>query len=336
MHPLESQLAEHLKIHDWQAVTSLVAVSGGADSVALLRALAAIRSEGPGRLIVVHYQHGLRGDEAERDAAFVEDLTRQLGLRSMVGRARQGELAAQGDSLERAAREARYQFFREVAGETGARYLFMAHTADDQAETVLHRILRGTGLAGLAGIPQVRPLSSVAAIVRPLLAVRRAEVLSYLSDLGQPFCEDATNAELHYTRNRLRHDLLPKLAAEYNPRVVEALLQLASLADEAETILGQLAADLQRSAIRQRSESRVVLQTRVLAGYAPPILRAALMLLWREQGWPLQQMSFAKWHELAELVSRGEDGVLVLPGAIRAQKQGEKLTLTRPVDASLA
>ena len=90
MHPLESQLAEHLKIHDWQAVTSLVAVSGGADSVALLRALAAIRREGPGRLIVVHYQHGLRGEEAERDAAFVEDLTRQLGLWPIVGRARPG------------------------------------------------------------------------------------------------------------------------------------------------------------------------------------------------------------------------------------------------------
>jgi tRNA(Ile)-lysidine synthase len=335
VHPFELQLAEHLKIHDWQAVTSLLAVSGGADSVALLRGLAAIRREGPGRLIVVHYQHGLRGEEAERDATFVDNLTRQMGLWPIVGRARPGELAAAGDSVERAAREARYQFFQEVAGEMGARYLFMAHTADDQAETVLHRILRGTGIAGLAGIPEFRPLNSVATIMRPMLQIRRAEVLAYLSELGQAFCEDSTNAQLHYTRNRLRHDLLPKLAAEYNPRVVEALLQLASLADEVEGIFCELASEVHVAAMRERSDNRVVLDMAVLSRHTSATIRASLMLLWRDQGWPLQQMSFAKWHELADLVASAKDGVLTLPGAIRAQKLGEKLTLTRPVDSSL-
>jgi tRNA(Ile)-lysidine synthase len=330
VHRFESQLAATLAPHDWNSVTALVAVSGGADSVALLRGLCAVRQADSGRLIVVHYQHGLRGEEAERDAAFVEQLAAALALPVQLGRAPAGQLAVAGDSVERAAREARYRYFEEVANRNGARYLFLAHTSDDQAETVLHRILRGTGNAGLAGIPAVRRLSDTTTIVRPLLERRRAAVLAYLSDLAQPYCEDSTNNDLHYTRNRLRHDLLPKLAAEYNPQVMDALLQLATLAGEAESIVGERADEVLCAALVSQSAHEIVLDKTALARHSPALVRAALLHLWRKQDWPLQQMSFAKWRHLATLAVQAGDGSLTLPGAIRAQKQGEQLVLTRP------
>src|SRR5690606_32039371 len=123
MHSLESQLAKQLASHDWQSVTSLVAVSGGADSVALLRGLVALRSQGAARLVVVHFHHGLR-DEADADAAFVQELAAAHELTCEVGYAAPGALAGEGDSLEAAARDARYRFFLSVASAAGARYLF--------------------------------------------------------------------------------------------------------------------------------------------------------------------------------------------------------------------
>src|SRR5690606_22285737 len=117
----------------------------------LLRGLVALRSQGAARLVVVHFHHGLR-DEADADAAFVQELAAAHDLTCEVGYAAPGALAGEGDSLEAAARDARYRFFLSVASAAGARYLFTAHTADDQAETILHRIVRGTGIAGLAGI----------------------------------------------------------------------------------------------------------------------------------------------------------------------------------------
>ncbi|HTN77904.1 MAG TPA: tRNA lysidine(34) synthetase TilS, partial [Pirellulaceae bacterium] len=152
-------------------MTTLIAVSGGADSVALLRAMAAIRNQlsgKPAALQAVHFHHGLRGSEADADAKFVQELAAQCELKCVVGRAT-SDLAGEGDSVERAAREARYAFFTATANATGARYLLTAHTADDQAETILHRVLRGTGVAGLAGIPRVRRLSPLTTILRPLL-----------------------------------------------------------------------------------------------------------------------------------------------------------------------
>src|SRR5262245_53440501 len=137
----------------WRDVTALVAVSGGADSVALLRALLEIRTSGDGRLIVAHYNHRLRGAESDADQAFVESLASQLGLEMITGSA---PTLLQADTAEATLRELRYSFLAQAANRAGARYIVTAHTADDQVETVLHNVLRGTGLAGLAGIPRVR------------------------------------------------------------------------------------------------------------------------------------------------------------------------------------
>ena len=159
MHPFEAQLAAAWPPEDWQDVTVVLAVSGGADSVALLRAMTAVRGGGEGRLAAAHLNHQLRGAESDGDEAFVVELCGRLGIACEVGRTPAGELAAEsGDGIEAAARDARYRFLAATAARLGARFVATAHTADDQAETILHRILRGTGIGGLAGIARTRPL----------------------------------------------------------------------------------------------------------------------------------------------------------------------------------
>lgn len=332
MHPLEVHFRDQLARHHWHSVTCIVAISGGADSVAMLRMLRTIRPEQTARCIVAHFHHGLRGEAADADARFVENLARQFGFDFVLGEAAK-DLSQQGDSLEAAARAARYRFFEEVANAQGARYLFTAHTADDQAETILHRILRGTGLDGLAGIPRVRPLSPLTTIVRPLLSVRRTEILEYLQAIGQDYREDHTNSDISFTRNRLRHELLPQLAVDYNPNVVDALLRLGELAGEAQACLDKDIQQWHAQAVQESGQS-ICIDCRALANASPYLVRQLLMKLWGERAWPLQPMTYEKWQALAGLALSPADGTLNLPGDIRAKKQGEQLTLTRPENMS--
>lgn len=196
-----------------------VGVSGGADSVALLRFLAVLREEYRWELIVCHIHHGLRGAEADRDECFVRALAEQLGLPCAVSRIDAAALALRDHiSVEEAGRTARYAFFAQTAGEGGR--IATAHTLDDSIETVLMNLVRGTGLRGLCGIPRIR-----GNIVRPLLDCTRAEVEDYLGALGQPYCTDSTNLTDDYTRNRIRHDILPRLCA-LNPNFPGAMARM--------------------------------------------------------------------------------------------------------------
>ena len=196
-----------------------VGVSGGADSVALLRFLAALRPQFGWDLVVCHIHHGLRGAEADRDECFVRALAEQLGLPCAVSRIDAAALALRHHiSVEEAGRQARYAFFAQTAGEGGR--IATAHTLDDSIETVLMNLVRGTGLRGLCGIPRIR-----GNIVRPLLDCTRAEVEDYLGALGQPYCTDSTNLTDDYTRNRIRHDILPRLCA-LNPNFPGAMARM--------------------------------------------------------------------------------------------------------------
>lgn len=196
-----------------------VGVSGGADSVALLRFLAALRPQFGWDLVVCHIHHGLRGAEADRDECFVRALAEQLGLPCAVSRIDAAALALRDHiSVEEAGRMARYAFFAQTAGEGGR--IATAHTLDDSIETVLMNLVRGTGLRGLCGIPRTR-----GNIVRPLLDCTRAEVEDYLGALGQPYCTDSTNLTDDYTRNRIRHDILPRLCA-LNPNFPGAMARM--------------------------------------------------------------------------------------------------------------
>ncbi len=208
--------------------TWVVAVSGGGDSVGLLRVLHQLAPTAGLRVSVTHLDHGVRGEAARADATFVAELAASLGLPFDLGHWE----PARAGHFEADAHRARYDWFARVARSREAGVVAVGHTRDDQAETILHRILRGTGPLGLAGIPARRLLvtDSEVHLVRPLLEVSRGEIRDYLRGLGQPCREDASNADLTRTRARIRHDLLPRLAAEYNPKVAEALVRLGKLA----------------------------------------------------------------------------------------------------------
>lgn len=205
-----------------------VAVSGGADSVCLLHVLLELAPRWDLRLSVLHLDHGLRGEESRQDAEFVRGLAVRLGLPLSL---RETSVAQSADNLEQAARQARLDFFRETIASGAAKRVATGHTRSDQAETVLFRFLRGSGTAGLAGI---RPVTSEG-IVRPLIEVERWEVRQFLLDRGIAYREDSTNASLQFARNRIRRELLPQIAREWNPAIGETLANTAdwALAEEA-------------------------------------------------------------------------------------------------------
>ncbi|HYB61202.1 MAG TPA: tRNA lysidine(34) synthetase TilS [Methylomirabilota bacterium] len=213
-----------------------VGVSGGADSVALLRLLLEIRESLGVRLIVLHFNHHIRGAESNSDEEFVRALATAHGLELVAGGADVPDAAQRnGWNLEDAARRLRYDFFdRTVRGGRAAR-VAVAHTADDQAETVLAHIFRGTGLTGLSGI-----YPETGSVVRPLLAVRRRELREYLAGLGQDWREDSSNQDASRFRARIRHGLLPMLEQEFQPVIVEQLCRLSSLARREEEFWNQI------------------------------------------------------------------------------------------------
>lgn len=207
-----------------------VGVSGGADSVALLHLLAGLRAELGIGLLVLHFHHQLRGLEADEDEQFVKLLASEFQLEFVSDRGDvAGEARRRGWNLEDAARRMRYEFFASAAGSRNLDRVAVAHSADDQAETVLAHLLRGTGPAGLAGIYPVAGLT-----VRPLLEVGREELREYLTGLDRTWREDLTNQDTSRMRSRIRHHLLPLLRRDFEPWSVARLARLASLAREDE------------------------------------------------------------------------------------------------------
>ncbi|HKT87197.1 MAG TPA: tRNA lysidine(34) synthetase TilS [Candidatus Sulfotelmatobacter sp.] len=205
-----------------------VAVSGGADSVGLLRILLELREELGTVLSVAHFHHGIRGADADADEKFVAELASTFGLEFHLGRGDARAYAAQKKiSLETAARQLRRGFFESLPA-NGIKRIATAHTLDDQAETVLMKVVRGAGTRGMAGIfPEQRLGSS--SIVRPLLGIHREEIRAYLGNLGQPWRDDLTNSDLTITRNRVRARVLPGLREELNPAVDISLAHLAEI-----------------------------------------------------------------------------------------------------------
>jgi tRNA(Ile)-lysidine synthase len=201
----------------------VLGVSGGADSIALLHALNELTDYGL-ELIVAHLNHGIRGEEARRDADFVKETAKSLGLTYVYGEVDTPRYKEEsGLSLEDAARTLRYKFFDQVLDKHYATKLATAHTLDDQAETVLMRLLRGSGSKGLSGIP---PVSN--GIIRPLIDTSRKEIEEYLRSKGVKWVEDPTNESMEFLRNRVRHDLLVELES-YNPQIKETLSRTADI-----------------------------------------------------------------------------------------------------------
>jgi tRNA(Ile)-lysidine synthase len=247
-----------------------VAVSGGADSVALLHVLARLGWRRGWTLEVLHFDHRLRGADSDADRRFVEELAAGMGLACHVECA-DVRAAAQGANLEQTARQMRYKFFAEMRARRGLEVVATGHTASDQAETVLLRVLRGAGAESLAGI---RPVND-GWVVRPLIEVTREEVRQWLRSEGLEWREDASNADICYDRNRIRHELLPLLRREWNPAVEEALARLAGAFARDEEWWAQQTEVVWREAAR-RCRWGVILDTKAL-GRAHPALQVRVL-----------------------------------------------------------
>lgn len=244
-----------------------VAVSGGVDSVALLRLLIELRPEVGLVLSVVHLNHKLRGAESDQDEQFVRELAMARGLEIMTESCDvKSDATEKKLSLETAARRLRYEFFEELLQKRELDNIATAHTMDDQAETVLLKLARGAGTRGVAGIyPRVavscqlsafsRTAESRPAIVRPLLSTSRRQLEAYLAEIGQNWREDSSNRDLRHTRNRVRHDIIPRLEEYVNPSVRETLAEAAEIARAEEEYWTETVAQLMPKLWRKSAEN---------------------------------------------------------------------------------
>jgi len=300
----------------------LAAVSGGADSVALLHLLMqSLPLEG--KLAVAHVNHGLRGADSDADAEFVQTLAAEYQLRCFEHR-----METETTLSENAARNLRYDFLVQQAERIGFRYLATAHTADDQTETVLHRILRGTGLAGLSGMAPVRSMTPAVTLLRPLLHVRRKAILTYLESLGKTFRSDQTNFENQFTRNRIRNHLLPMLREEFNPQIDKAVCRLATLAAEHESVLTELLDTLIDSALVEQLPNRIVLDVLPLQHCSLPVLREMLIRVWKRHHFSQREMDYDQWSALAELF-RMSGKRLDFPGGMSAERTQNRFVVMK-------
>lgn len=311
----------------------LLAVSGGADSTALAVALAALRRRHRWRLTLAHLHHGIRGAEADADAQFVRRLAGRLKAGFVTEKIEVPRLARRRRvSLEMAAREARYAFLTRAARRVGAEVIATAHTADDQAETILLRLARGAGPRGLAGIPY-RVMRHDRLVVRPLLDVTRRQVERFLKKRGLAWREDTSNLDLGPLRNRVRHEILPQWEARLNPNVRETLRRMAEVLREED--------DWMDAEARRRLDTfRIPGHPRILNAAAlraaPPALARRVIRIWlseastrsgsRGTGIAPEHNDFDTvervWHLAASL-----HGTRAVPvnGSMRVVRQYEKL-----------
>ena len=292
----------------------ICAVSGGPDSMALLRAVHAVRGALGIRLSCAHFNHHLRAEESDEDEAFVRDFCAQLGIACYCSGGDVARAASEtGESLEEAARRLRYHFLLSVDPEA---YVLTAHTADDNLETMLMHLIRGASLRGFAGIPPVR-----GRVLRPILTCTREDVMRYLSETGTPYHTDHTNEEDNCLRNRVRHHVVPLLRAE-NPSVAKSAQAAAARMREEDTLLDTLASEALEQARTGDAVSCAVLRTQPAA-----LLRRAIRLALAELEPP--ELSSRHIEAVCELVfSEDPSAQISLPGGLCARREYDALAIS--------
>jgi tRNA(Ile)-lysidine synthase len=284
----------------------LVGVSGGPDSTALLHILLALAPRYHLELAVAHFHHGLRAQAADHDALFVRQMA--LGL-DLPWYEEKGVVQKEYGSIEESAREARYGFFRRLMAAHGYAKIALGHQKNDNAEAVLMHLMRGSGIRGLGGIPPVRDRW----VVRPLIDLDRFEILAWLQQAGIAWVVDATNTDLTYERNRIRHHLIPLLAREYNPNIVEILHRTADLCREEDAWLTRHLRPLLEEAVTLCDDLRMELDLSVIAS-APLAARRRLI---RE--------ALARWHgHLRRMTAHHIDTLI---GLMPDSQQGKRISL---------
>ena len=308
----------------------VIACSGGPDSLALADVLQRLQAGWNLRLCVAHFEHGIRGEASRADAAFVREFAAQRGLPFSLESADVPAWAKQHrQSVETAARELRYAFLRRVSCSMGGAVIATAHHADDQAETVLMHILRGTGTEGLAAM---RPRRED--IIRPFLGITRTAIEQYCAARGLQPRHDATNDVPDCRRNRLRLELLPQLRSSYNPALTAALCQLAEIATGEDEFLQQAAAAYRPAVVQQASFGMPVLAAGPFAAMPTALQRVLLRQIL--QALPSgRSVSFSQLEELRELLLAGHTGQLLqLPGRLQAERSYGKVLFSVPTAAA--
>lgn len=323
---LSRKVKEYAALHHlWEkGQRIMVAVSGGADSVALLHLLHGLAPILELELTVVHLDHGLRGQSSMDDACWVEALSGRLNIPCLTGsRDLAAEMKDGGRSPEEAARLARYAFFSEVSGRTGFNTIALGHHADDQAETVLMKLLRGCSPSGLGGMRASRMEGNLR-IVRPLLAVRRWELREFLDSIGESFREDLSNQDHRFLRNRIRHELIPLLEKEYNPKLKEGLVHLAGMVRDRDDYLKDKLRDTFFRVISE-SEDGIKIDCKIFSALSDfeqgEVLRN---LLWRAGVSGTQRSYF---RDLKRSIEGQSGRRLILPGGVTAFRENDNLII---------
>jgi len=306
----------------------VVGLSGGPDSTALLHLLTALRRKYGLRLFAAHVNHGLSAREASTAEKFSEALCVRLGVPFFKKKIRLRELAARHKKTpEEMGRIERYRFFSEIARKTGARKIATAHTLDDQAETVLMRIVRGAGLKGLGGIPVERSEGPLA-VIRPLLHCRKKELLIFLKENDEPFCLDSSNGRDIFTRNVVRNRWLPRLRKEMNPRIDESLADLAEICAESQSFLEDFAAHKLKKCLLRKGKGGVFLSVAALKRLPPAVLSEALFQALASLKNGRVRFGAAHIRTLRELLDSPEGRLEThLPGPVLAVKEKGKLRI---------
>lgn len=307
----------------------LATVSGGPDSVFMLLTLVSLKCKLKlGDIAVCNIDHGLRGDESKEDSAFVRKLAHKLGLKIFHKTINLSPAGSTKLSTEERAREARYKFFKEAATAAGAKVIATGHTLDDQAETVLMRIIKGSSLKGIVGIAPVREEGDLR-FIRPLIEIEKDEIVRYLDTNSTPYRIDRTNLEPIYFRNIVRRQIIPFLE-KYNPRLKRALFSLAEhLREDFEFIEDEKKKAGREMGPSESGMTEVALKDIVVQSRA--IQKEILRDMLESSGGEVKKLSFRHWKEMDRLLRSREKGISVdLPGGIRVTK-GEKLLTFRAI-----
>ena len=293
----------------------VLAVSGGADSMSLLHATCQLWPERKEQMVVAHVNHQLRGSRSTADAEFVGEITETLGLELVTLTCDVRRLKeTSGGSVEEVARRSRYQLLQDTALSKGFGSVVCAHHQDDQAETVLHNIIRGTGLRGVAGMSLARPMCEGVLLIRPMLKFNRRTIEAFLLCQQLAWCVDESNASDEFTRNRIRRHLMPLLAKDYNPQVVSSLTRLASHARDVEEQVRQAAQRCVDDVVLELQPDICRLDRTKLALWPASVVRASLRLIWDHQSWPQQDMTQTHWTDLTSSLRNTDQKPDACPG----------------------
>ncbi len=322
--PLLKQVAETIERHKMLIAGDkvLIGVSGGADSVALLHLMVELKPVLDLQLAVAHLNHGLRSDASDREADFVGDLSCKLGL---VWHCEKIELDPHLGSLEERARGARYRFFKRLLHKHGYTKLALGHHADDNAESVLLHLLRGCGLRGLSGIPPKRDQT----IIRPLIETSRSQIEAFLKSHGLAHIEDASNSDIRFKRNRIRHQLIPLLQRDYNPNIRAALNRLAGLCRDEQTWLNTILQPLLESALIDSDSGCLELKADLLLDAQPAAQRRLIRMALRNWAGDLKRLELGHIDAVIDLLRHhGTGSRLSLPRHIVAERTADSLRFT--------